>query len=253
MLLTGERRRRYSIRPISLLCRRPPALIGTPPASPPRTAHHLWHPGANVVYYGMPPDHLETVPRTIDEEHIAAATRQLIAAIGEDPAREGLLDTPARVGRMYAEVFSGLLQNPEDVLRTGFEEGYDEMVVARDISFFSMCEHHFLPFFGKVHIGYVPRGRIVGISKLGRVTDILSRRPQVQERLTMQIADCIVAALDPIGVGVVVEAEHLCMMMRGVRKPGSLIVTSVNRGCFRKDQRSRLEFLELVGHRGRTR
>jgi GTP cyclohydrolase I len=149
---------------------------------------------------------------------------------------------------MYAEIFSGMGVDPTSVLQTGFEEGYDEMVVARDIPFFSMCEHHFMPFFGQVHIGYIPRGRVVGISKLARVADILARRPQVQERLTSQIADALLEGIDPLGVGVIVEAEHLCMVIRGVKKPGSRIVTSVNRGCFRQDPRTRAEFLQLAGH-----
>jgi GTP cyclohydrolase I len=149
---------------------------------------------------------------------------------------------------MYAEIFSGMGVDPTSVLQTGFEEGYDEMVVARDIPFFSMCEHHFMPFFGHVHIGYIPRGRVVGISKLARVADILARRPQVQERLTSQIADALLEGIDPLGVGVIVEAEHLCMVVRGVKKPGSRIVTSVNRGCFRQDPRTRAEFLQLTGH-----
>jgi GTP cyclohydrolase IA len=186
-----------------------------------------------------------------DANRIKDAMSEMIAGMGEDLEREGLRDTPDRVTRMYAEVFAGLRQDPVAVLQTGFEEGYDEMVVARDISFFSMCEHHFLPFFGTVQIGYVPTGRIVGISKLARVADILSRRPQVQERLTAQIANSLVEGLDPMGVGVVVEAEHLCMMMRGVRKPGSKIVTSVNRGVFRTDPRTRAEFLHLTGFSGR--
>lgn len=186
---------------------------------------------------------------TIDQDQIALSMRAMIEAIGEDPAREGLLDTPARVGRMFAEVFSGLYEDPREVLKTGFTEQYDEMVVARDIPFYSMCEHHFLPFFGVVHIAYIPRGRVVGISKLARVTDILARRPQLQERLTQEIADSLVEGLEPIGAGVIVEAEHLCMLMRGVRKPGSKIVTSVTRGCFREDSRTRMEFLQLVGRR----
>ncbi|HEX6510532.1 MAG TPA: GTP cyclohydrolase I FolE [Chloroflexota bacterium] len=186
-----------------------------------------------------------------DENRIEAAITEIIEALGEDPSREGLRETPERVARMYAEVFSGLQQDPLQVLQTGFEEAYDEMVVARDISFFSMCEHHFMPFFGSVHIGYIPTGRIVGISKLARVADILARRPQVQERLTAQIADALVDGLSPVGVGVVIEAEHLCMVMRGVKRPGSKIVTSVNRGCFRSDPRSRMEFLSLAGLQGR--
>jgi len=181
------------------------------------------------------------------DARIAGAVEDILAAIGEDSSREGLRDTPARVARMYAEVFTGLDQDPREVLAAGFEEGHDEMVIARDIEFFSMCEHHLLPFFGKVHIGYIPKGRVVGISKLARVVDILAKRPQLQERLTSQIAEAIVDGMHPMGVGVVLEAEHLCMMMRGVRKPGSRIVTSVNRGCFREDARTRAEFLELAG------
>jgi GTP cyclohydrolase IA len=187
----------------------------------------------------------------IDSDRIKGAIAEIISATGEDPGREGLRDTPDRVARMYAEVFAGLHQDPVGVLQTGFEEGYDEMVIARDISFFSMCEHHFLPFYGTVQVGYIPTGRIVGISKLARVADILSRRPQVQERLTAQIADAVVEGLEPMGVAVVVEAEHLCMMMRGVRKPGSKIVTSVTRGIFRTDPRTRAEFLNLTGFSGR--
>jgi GTP cyclohydrolase IA len=183
----------------------------------------------------------------IDRQRIVTAVSEIIAALGEDGSREGLAETPHRVASMYAEVFSGLRLDPVEELRTGFDEGYDEMVVARDIAFFSMCEHHFLPFYGVAHIGYVPRGRVVGISKLARVTDVLARRPQMQERLTAQIADAIDDGLDPMGVGVILEAEHLCMMIRGVRKPGSTIVTSVNRGCFRSDARTRAEFLSLAG------
>lgn len=182
----------------------------------------------------------------VDQDRIAHAVAAIIAAIGEDPEREGLLDTPGRVARMYTEVFAGLREDPIEILRTGFDEGYDEMVVARAVPFFSMCEHHFLPFFGNVHIGYVPNGRVVGISKLARVADAVARRPQLQERMTAQIADAMVAGLNPSGVGVVVEAEHLCMIMRGVRKPGSRIVTSVNRGTFRTNPATRAEFLQLA-------
>ncbi|HEX8917656.1 MAG TPA: GTP cyclohydrolase I FolE [Chloroflexota bacterium] len=182
----------------------------------------------------------------IDQERIATAMRQIIEAIGDEPQREGLLDTPARVGRMYAEVFAGLGMDAASLLQTGFEEGHEEMVVARDIPFYSMCEHHFLPFFGIAHIGYIPRGRVVGISKLARVTDIFARRPQLQERLTSQIADAVVEGLNPLGTAVVVEAEHLCMMMRGVKKPGSKIVTSATRGVFRTSAATRAEFMSLV-------
>jgi GTP cyclohydrolase I len=194
----------------------------------------------------------EIEPRTpaIDRERVLRAMGEMIAALPVDPSEEGLRDTPRRVADMYGELFSGLLEDPIDVLSTGFEEGYDEMVVARDIPFYSMCEHHFLPFYGVVHIGYTPRGRIVGISKLARAVEILARRPQVQERLTSQIADAIAEGAGPSGVGVVVEAEHLCMAMRGIQKPGTRIVTSVNRGCFRDDPRTRAEFLGFL-HNGR--
>lgn len=189
----------------------------------------------------------ESVPPVVDAERIASAVRVILESLREDPEREGLQGTPERVADMYREVFAGLHQDAVAVLQTGFEEGYDEMVVARDVPFFSMCEHHLLPFYGAVHIGYIPRGRIVGISKLARAVDILARRPQVQERLTCQIADAVVEGTDPKGVAVVLEAVHLCMVMRGVKKPGSKIVTSVNRGCFRRDPRTRAEFLSLVG------
>jgi GTP cyclohydrolase I len=172
--------------------------------------------------------------------------QDILRAMNLDQSREGLQETPQRVSRMYQEVFSGLDQDPLEPLQTGFEEGFDEMVVARDIPFFSMCEHHFLPFYGVAHIGYIPQGRIVGISKLARVTEILARRPQVQERLTAQVADTIVVGTKPMGVAVVIEAEHLCMVMRGIKKPGSKIVTSVNRGVFRTDPRTRAEFLGLA-------
>lgn len=194
-------------------------------------------------------EHVPARSARVDQDRIAQAMREIIAAVGEDGQREGLLGTPERVARMYAEVFAGLSEDPIELLQAGFEEGYDEMIVVRDISFFSMCEHHFLPFFGVVHIGYVPRGRVVGISKLARVTDIFARRPQLQERLTTQIADAIVQGLDPIGVGVVVEADHLCMAMRGIKKPDSRIITSVNRGCFRTDAKTRAEFLGFRGQR----
>ena len=196
---------------------------------------------------------IETTKRfaDIDRSRIESAVAEIIAALPVDAESEGLRDTPSRIARMYAEVFSGLAEDPQVVLQSGFEEGYDEMVVARDIEFTSICEHHFLPFFGVVHIGYLPRGRIVGISKLARVTDILARRPQVEERLTMQIVDTLVDVLQPMGAAVVVEAEHTCMTGRGVRKQGSRIITSVNRGVFREDARTRAEFLGLIGHAAR--
>jgi GTP cyclohydrolase I len=184
----------------------------------------------------------------IDQEKIKKAVEQIVVAIGEDPAREGLVDTPNRIAQMYAEVFRGLGQDPKEVLAVGFEdEKHEEMVVLKDIPFYSMCEHHFLPFHGLAHVGYIPRGRLVGISKLARVVEILARRPQLQERLTGQVADTIMEALAARGVGVVIEAEHLCMTMRGVRKPGSRLVTSASRGIFRTQPATRAEFFSILG------
>ena len=181
-----------------------------------------------------------------DQVRIERAVRDIIEAIHEDPDREGLQGTPSRVARMYAEVFAGLREDPLELLRTGFDEDHHEMVIARDVPFYSMCEHHLLPFFGLAHIGYIPQGRVVGISKLARLIDVFARRPQLQERLTSQIADAMVEGLRPMGAGVVIEAEHLCIMMRGVRKPGSRIVTSANRGVFLRNATTRAEFLNLV-------
>jgi GTP cyclohydrolase I len=177
---------------------------------------------------------------------IRDAVRQIIRAVGEDPDREGLRDTPRRVADMYAEVFSGLLQDPADVLRIGFEEGHQELVLVKDIPFYSMCEHHFLPFHGVAHVGYIPNGRVVGLSKLARALEILARRPQLQERLTSQLADAIMTALEPAGVAVVIKADHLCITMRGIRKPGSLAVTSAMRGVFQRSAATRAEFTSLI-------
>ena len=174
------------------------------------------------------------------------AVRRLIEAIGEDPDREGLRDSPRRIAAMYRELFDGLEQDPAAVLAVGFAEGHDELVILREIPFHSMCEHHFMPFHGEAHVGYLPNGRIVGLSKIARAVEIFARRPQVQERLTSQIAECIEQVLDARGVGVVIEAEHLCMTARGVRKPGSKMVTSAMRGAFRSDANTRQEFLELI-------
>jgi GTP cyclohydrolase IA len=182
----------------------------------------------------------------IDQERIARAVREIIEAIGENPGREGLIETPERIGRLYAELFSGLAQDPLDVLRRSFDEEHKEMVILKDIPFYSLCEHHFLPFHGSAHVGYVPEGRIVGVSKLARVVDILARRPQLQERLTSQVADAIMEGLHPDGVAVVIEAEHLCMTMRGVQKPGARMITSAIRGGFRRRGVTRSEFLSLV-------
>ena len=182
----------------------------------------------------------------IDQDRIKRAVHEILIAIGEDPSREGIKETPRRIAEMYAEVFSGMKEDPRDVLSVGFEEGHNEMVILKDIPFYSMCEHHLLPFYGMVHIGYIPKGRVVGASKLGRVVEILAKRPQLQERLTTQIADTIVEALQPQGVAVVIEAEHMCMTMRGVKKPGSNIVTSAMRGSFRSRAVTRAEFLSLI-------
>jgi GTP cyclohydrolase I len=184
--------------------------------------------------------------RSFDTARLRKAVREIIQAVGEDPQREGLIETPRRVADMYAEVFSGLSQDPADVLRVGFEEGHQELVLVKDIPFYSMCEHHFLPFHGVAHIGYIPNGRVVGLSKLARALEILARRPQLQERLTSQLADVIMSTLEPAGVAVVVNAEHLCLSMRGVRKPGSKTATSAMRGVFRREAATRAEFMSLI-------
>jgi len=182
----------------------------------------------------------------IDQERIKAAVREIIAAIGENPSREGLVETPRRIAQMYADLFSGLYEDPRAVLATGFQESHKEMVVLKNIPFYSLCEHHFLPFHGQAHVGYVPEGRIVGVSKIARAIDILARRPQMQERLTSQIADAIMEGLQPDGAAVVIEAEHLCLSMRGAQKPGTVMVTSAIRGGFRRRGVTRSEFLSLV-------
>ena len=187
----------------------------------------------------------------IEAQRIEYAVSEILAAMGEDPDREGLRDTPRRVAEMYQELFAGMSQDPVEVLQTQFDEDHKEMVILRDIPFYSMCEHHLLPFHGVAHIGYIPKGAIVGISKLARALESLARRPQVQERLTSQVADSIVEALDPSGVAVVMEAEHLCMSMRGVRKPGTRVVTSAVRGDFLNAAVTRQEFLNLVHGGGR--
>jgi GTP cyclohydrolase I len=182
----------------------------------------------------------------VDIERIQRAMREIVEAVGEDPEREGLRGTPERVARMYAELFEGLRIDPKELLRVGFEVGHDEMVILKDIPFYSVCEHHFMPFHGVAAVGYIPDGRIVGLSKLARLVDAYARRPQVQEQLTGQIADTLMEALRPDGVAVVIEAEHLCMTARGVKKPGSRMVTSATRGTFRKSEVTRAEFLLLV-------
>ncbi len=184
--------------------------------------------------------------KNVDLPRIERAVREILAAVGEDPDREGLLETPARVARMYAELFSGLHSDPAIHLKKFFTEEYDEMVLVRDITFNSMCEHHMLPFYGKAHIGYVPNGKVVGLSKLARVVEEFSRRPQVQERMTEQIANLLIDELDVKGVAVVIEASHSCMSIRGIRKPGSLCVTSAMKGLFRTNLSSRSEVMTLI-------
>jgi GTP cyclohydrolase I len=184
----------------------------------------------------------------VDQERVMRAVREILSAIGEDPDRDGLRETPARVARMYAEQFTGLRQRPEDVLTTVFDSEHDEIVLVKDIEMYSMCEHHLVPFFGKAHIAYIPneKGKITGLSKLARLVDVYARRPQVQERMTYQVADALMRVLEPRGVLVVFEAEHLCMSMRGVRKPGSKTVTSAVRGIFRESAQTRAEAMSLV-------
>ena len=183
---------------------------------------------------------------SVELARVEAAVREIIEAIGEDPAREGLVHTPARVARMYAELFEGLRIDPRSYLNVSFKADHDEMVILRDIPFYSVCEHHFMPFHGVAAVGYIPDGRVVGISKLARLVEGYARRPQLQERLTGQVADALMETVQPDGVAVVIEAEHLCMTQRGVKKPGSRMVTSATRGTFRQNQVTRAEFLSLV-------
>jgi GTP cyclohydrolase IA len=186
----------------------------------------------------------------VDQPRIERAVKEILLAVGEDPDRDGLQDTPARVARMYAEQFAGMRLTPEDVLTTVFDAEHDEIVLVRDIEMYSMCEHHLVPFFGKAHIGYIPneKGEITGLSKLARLVDVYAKRPQVQERMTVEIANALVRILEPRGVIVVLEAEHMCMSMRGVRKPGAKTVTSAVRGVFR-ESRTRAEAMSLMfGH-----
>jgi GTP cyclohydrolase IA len=183
-----------------------------------------------------------------DLGRIERAIREILLAIGEDPEREGLRDTPARVARAYAEQFAGLGMRPADVLTTIFDADHDEMVLVKDIELYSTCEHHLVPFFGRAHVGYIPneKGQITGLSKLARLVDLYARRPQVQERMTSQIADALMDTLEPRGVVVIIEAEHLCMSMRGVRKPGAKTVTSAVRGCFLSSKSTRAEAMSLL-------
>jgi GTP cyclohydrolase IA len=201
---------------------------------------------------GLLPDDDDHDPRTIetesrvDLERIRHAVREILIAVGEDPDREGLRDTPDRVARMYAEVFQGLHQNPRVHLRKLFTQKYDEMVLIKDIQFESFCEHHLLPFTGKAHVAYLPNGTVIGLSKIPRVIDVLAKRPQMQERLTEEVADLLMRELEPKGVAVVIEASHSCMTVRGVRKPASSFVTSAMRGAFKERLATRSEVLSLI-------
>ncbi|MCM3042665.1 GTP cyclohydrolase I FolE [Paenibacillus motobuensis] len=181
-----------------------------------------------------------------NREKVEYHVREILKLIGEDVEREGLIETPARVARMYEEIFAGYEIDPRDVLGVTFEEDHEELVIVKDIVYFSQCEHHMAPFFGKAHIGYIPSGRIAGLSKLARLVEAVTRRLQVQERITSQIADILEEVLEPQGVIVVVEGEHMCMCARGVKKPGSKTITSAVRGTFRTDAASRAEFLSLI-------
>ncbi len=208
-------------------------------------------PSSHPVTAGSLVDELDGVPSSpppsgVDLPRIERAVREILAAVGEDPDREGLLETPARVARMYAELLSGLREDPRVHLKKFFSEQYDEIVLVRDISFNSLCEHHLLPFIGKAHIAYVPNGRVIGLSKLARVVEVVAKRPQVQERLTETIANLLVEELDAKGVAVVIEAAHSCMTIRGIRKPGSECVTSAMKGIFRANVSSRAEVMTLI-------
>jgi GTP cyclohydrolase I len=184
--------------------------------------------------------------KPIDHAKIENAIRDILAAVGEDVDREGLRETPARVARMYSELLGGMREEPEIHFKSVFTEDYDEIVLLRDIPFFSMCEHHMLPFIGCAHVAYLPSGKVLGVSKMARIVDCFAKRLQVQERLTGEIADLMMEHLKPLGVAVVVEASHSCMTIRGIKKPGSTMVTSALRGLFRKDSRSRNEILSLL-------
>ncbi len=186
----------------------------------------------------------------MNRERIAQLIRELLIEIGEDPDREGLRGTPERIARMYEEIFAGYRQDPEVILNNAiFHQKYDEMVVVKDIDFYSMCEHHMLPFFGVAHVAYIPRDKVIGLSKIPRIVDMYARRLQIQEKMTVQIAETLQKLLNPLGVAVVVEAIHLCSVMRGVKKPRNKMITSAMLGVFREDIRTRNEFLQIIGKR----
>ena len=184
--------------------------------------------------------------KKVETQTIEKAVREILIAVGEDPDREGLRDTPRRVASMYVELFSGLCEDPAEHLGVAFSERYDEMVILRDIPFYSMCEHHLLPFVGRAHIAYLPKGRVIGLSKLARIVETFARRPQVQERLTSQVADFLMDRMDAKGAGVIIEATHTCMTIRGVKKPGSVMVTSSKLGTFRTNLATRAEAINLL-------
>lgn len=219
-------------------------------ATAPLTHRDSAHNSVSKIPSGpLPPayvDKNDPRPEGVDLKRIEAAVREILIAVGEDPDRDGLLETPARVSRMYAEMFAGLRYDAGRHLAKVFAEDYDEIVLVRDISFCSMCEHHLLPFTGTAHIAYLPSGSVVGLSKLARLVDEVARRPQVQERMTQMIADLMEQRLHARGVAVVLEASHSCMTVRGIRKPGSLCLTSAVRGAFRDDSKSRAEVMELI-------
>nr|WP_244420371.1 GTP cyclohydrolase I FolE [Isosphaera pallida] len=223
----------------------PNPLPTTPPPSSPPSQRLATPIPIDLMEEDGPPTAAST-PSPVDLERIARAVREILIAVGENPDREGIRDTPQRVARMYAEVFQGLHQNPRDHLKTAFTETYEDTILIRDIAFISFCEHHLLPFVGKTHVAYRPRGRVVGLSKVPRVVDVLSRRPQLQERLTTDLADLLHCELDAQGVAVMVEATHSCMTIRGVSKPGSSCWTFAMRGVYETDPALRAEVLAMV-------
>lgn len=206
--------------------------------------------GSGSAFVAADPNEQHSLLPAIDAPRIQAAVREILLAIGEDPEREGLLRTPERVAAAYAELFAGLRDDPRRHLAVTFDEQHRELVVLRDIPFASVCEHHLLPFTGHVHIGYVPQGRVVGLSKLARLVEAYARRPQVQERLTSEIADILMEELQPDGCGVVIEATHTCMTIRGIQKPGSTMITSAIRGGFQRRAETRAEFFAIVRRQG---
>ena len=220
-------------------------MISSPPLGTNDRQHEAVVTGANPSRRAEQPE-AKTCDVDANTQRIKLAVRTILQALGEDPDRPGLVDTPRRVAKMYQEMFAGLKSDPAKHLRVTFPEEYEELVLVRDIAFNSMCEHHLLPFSGVAHVGYLPNGRVTGLSKLARVVEEVSRRPQVQERMTQTIADLVETELDSAGVAVVVEAEHSCMAIRGIRKPGSVTVTSALRGVFKSNQASRSEVMSLI-------